>query len=181
MLTTVAIQGIEGSYSDIAAESLFGLEAERLACESFSETLSAVSQGKADLAVIPTHNSIIGTIGGIDELVERYSLRKVRVAALEIRHVLIGQNGSEVELLKSVSSHKEALRQCAGFLSGNPNIEAKEDTDTASAVRRVLDSGDPTAAAIGSRRAAEIYGGTVLLDRVADRNSNFTTFCLVKK
>lgn len=180
MLKKVSIQGIRGSYSDTAA-SLFGLGDERISFESFAETLEAVARGSADLAVVPTFNSIIGRVGEVNELIDGFELRKVRVAALEIRHALIGPEGSRLEDLRRVSSHREALRQCSLFFDANPGLAIEEDADTATAVRRVVESGDRSRAAIGSVSAAEIYGGIVLLDSVANRNKNVTTFCLVKK
>jgi len=62
---TVAIQGIEGSYSHLAAENFFGtkgLEAAYLTLPTFSDALEAVAAGQADAAVLPIDNTTSGAI-----------------------------------------------------------------------------------------------------------------------
>ena len=51
--------------------------------------------------------------------------------------------------------------------------------DTAGSVRDVVLAGDPTRAAIAGRRAAELYGGTILREHLEDNTENYTRFWLL--
>jgi prephenate dehydratase len=46
-------------------------------------------------------------------------------------------------------------------------------------VREVVRSGDPAKAAIASRRAAIVYGGTILREHLEDHPENYTRFLLL--
>ena len=58
-------------------------------------------------------------------------------------------------------------------------FQAVTGTDTASSVRRIVAEGDKKTAAIGSRRACEMYGGKILRENIADDAENITYFYLV--
>lgn len=179
MVERVAIQGIRGSYSDAAVDILLNSGAERLCFDSFSAALGAVAEGSADCAVIPVHNSLAGRLDEVSRLVNSYGLKKRDLAPFPVRHVLAAAPGTRLEDVQEIVSHEVALLQCKRFLSSKPLVATRSAPDTATSVRDVVINGNPNAAAIGSRRAAEIYGADVILERVADADTNITTFCLV--
>ena len=51
--------------------------------------------------------------------------------------------------------------------------------DTAGSVKMVREQGDPSVAAVASRRAAEVYGMAVLAEGIEDDPANFTRFLAV--
>ena len=51
--------------------------------------------------------------------------------------------------------------------------------DTAGAVERVIREGLTDAAAVATRRAAEVYGGTILAESIQDHSENYTRFLLI--
>ena len=53
--------------------------------------------------------------------------------------------------------------------------------DTAGAVRSIVELDDRHSAAIGPRLAAEIYGGVVLADAIADDDENVTRFLVISR
>jgi prephenate dehydratase len=179
MLNSVAIQGIKGSYSDDAVELFLGAASPRLCFDSFRGALDAVAGNTANYAVVPVHNSLAGRILEVDELIRNLNLKKLDLAPLEIRHVLVAPKGSAIDGLKTVASHRVALAQCGQFFRSNPHLRTIEVSDTATSVRNVAAAGEGSSAAIGSRRAAELYGGEIILEKVADTDTNITTFCLV--
>jgi prephenate dehydratase len=63
----------------------------------------------------------------------------------------------------------------------NPQLQQIIGADTAGSICRIVSEGISTNAAIGSRRAAEIYGAKVLRKDIADDIDNWTTFCLIGK
>ena len=179
-MTRVAIQGIRGSYSEEAATKLLGESAEIIECSSFAEAIDAV-RTLSCYALVPVANTIVGNIGETDELIATRDLRINDEIALDIEHVLAGAIDAEFSAVEEVVSHPVALQQCRRFFDSNPQVASTRGIDTASSIRDVVKAGLVGRAAIGSRRAAEMYGAKVLLDDIADSRGNRTTFYLVGK
>lgn len=178
-MTLVAIQGIDGSYSAEAARRLVGDEAVLVECRDFEDTFEAVRSGRADRAVVPVSNRIIGEIAGPSQLLQESGFRVNAELELKVDHVLVGTRDSSLETLESVRSHPEALKQCRRFLGDNGGMEQVVGNDTASSIRRIVGDDDPRKGAIGSRHAADMYGAKVLREHVADDIDNWTTFYLI--
>jgi prephenate dehydratase len=178
-MTRVAIQGIEGSYSSAAARELIGDDAALVECRDFEETFAALRMGRADYAVVPVANRIVGEIRLTSFLLEDSGFAVSDKLDLRIEHVLVGTSDSVFENIVSVRSHVEALKQCRRFLDENPALERVIGSDTASSIRRIVEDGDPRAGAVGSRRAADLYGAKVLRENIADESDNWTTFYLI--
>ena len=107
------------------------------------------------------------------------SLHIAGEVVLPISLYLIGPSGATLESVRTVESHPVALGQCETFLSENHHLTRVEADDTAGSVHRAVASGDPTRAAIGSIRAAELYGGNILREHVEDHTENYTRFVLL--
>jgi len=179
-MTNVAIQGIKGSYSEEAAMQLMGESAIMIECLDFAETFEQAKNG-ADFAVVPIRNTIVGEIESTRQLLASSGLKVLDALYLDIRHVLAGATNAKFSDVVSVTSHTEALKQCGKFFNSNPQISARTGTDTASSIRRIATANVISEAAIGSRRAAEIYGARILRERIADDANNRTTFFLIGK
>ena len=178
-MTRVAIQGIEGSYSEEAARQLCGADALIVECGDFDEAFDSLRFGRADLAVVPVKNKIVGTIERPVKLIEDGGHKVLDQLQLPIRHALLGTVNAKIEKLTSARSHPEALKQCGTFLAANSGIKPQDCSDTASGVREIVGEGIRSHSAIGSVRAAKIYGAAVLLENIADDIDNWTTFYLI--
>ena len=178
-MTRVAIQGIKGSYSEEAVLEIFGAAVSILECTDFDTTFAAVASGKADNAVIPVENKIVGSITQTIDLLKDEQYRILEKLPLKVRHVLAGTPAARFDSLISVRSHVEALKQCRRFLDANPQLQQIVGSDTASSVRKIVEANDPTKAAIGSRRAADLYGAEILHESIADDIDNWTIFYLI--
>lgn len=174
----VAIQGEFGSFSHEAAIQMEP-RAEVLPCPFSKEVFEKVTSGEA-IAVIPIENSLAGSV------VEHYDLlfqSDVRIEAeflLRIRHNLIGIRGSGLGDLRRAYSHPVALAQCRRFFAEHPGILPEPAYDTAGSVKKVMEAGDRSNAAIASRQAAEFYGGEILAVGIEDNPANFTRFLRVR-
>lgn len=179
MKIPVAIQGVKGSYSEEAAHGFFGESAEIIECLNFEETFRSVISRQTKYAVVPLKNKIVGEITSATEFLIQTNLKISDELPLEVRHVLCGTKTAEFENLITVRSHIEALKQCRKFLSGNRHLRQVIGADTASSIRRIVEENLPENAAIGSRRAAEIYGAKILQEDIADDPDNWTTFYVI--
>lgn len=175
----VAIQGIRGSYSEEAAMRLLGQNASIVECDDFLETFDSLEKGTVDHVIVPVENKIVGAIQAPTEILRARGLKVLERLELKVMHVLTGTFDAEFESISSIRSHVEALKQCNGFFANHPHISRLVGVDTAGSVRQVVDEGISTNAAIGSQRAAEMYGAKILKEKIADDIDNWTTFCLI--
>ena len=174
----VAFQGERGAYGEEAAlQSLGGVET--LPRATFGGALDSVADGRAERAVIPLENVIEGSVGEAnDALRERCgALRIAGETHLRVRHCLIG-NTDDISRVDIVYSHPQALGQCRKFISGYRTVSAP---DTAGGVRMITEMGSDGVAGIAGRRAAEIYGRTVLATDIGDIHHNHTRFAVVAR
>src|SRR5258708_10374739 len=178
-MRTVAIQGIRGSYREEAAMNMLGSSTELIECSDFASTFEAVTSKRAKWAVVPLRNKIVGEIADVAELLENTDLTIFEEFDLDIRHILAGVSGAEISDGMTVRSHTEALKQCSLFLAANPHIRRIAGADTASSISRIAGEDQKQNAAIGSARAAKIYGAKVLCEDIANDVTNWTTFGLI--
>jgi prephenate dehydratase len=178
----VAIQGERGAFSHQAALQALGLDIDVVPRPTFDDLFSAVTDGKADRALVPIENSLAGSIHENYDRLRSRPLHIVAETQLRIRHCLIGRPGSSLASIRRVASHPVALAQCRDFFAKHPNIEPLPAYDTAGSVMDLLRADGPaTQGAIASKLAAELYGGKVLLEGLEDDPQNFTRFLILAR
>ena len=62
MITSVAIQGVKGSFHDIVAQQYFGNTVKVLECLTFDEAINSIMTLKTDAVIMALENSIAGSI-----------------------------------------------------------------------------------------------------------------------
>jgi len=176
----VALQGELGSFSDEAIQQLWGSAAERLPYRDFADVTAAVMSGAADHGVLPTENSIVGSISGShDALIDAPSLHALGETIVAVHHCLLAAPGTPFESVRSVFSHPVALAQCGRFFADHPQLEISAVYDTAGAAMDVSRVNDPMIAAVASRRAAHRFGLEILRADIEDRSDNQTRFLAI--
>ncbi len=175
MTTTVAFQGEPGAYSELAAYEYFGAQIATLPCSTFEAVFAAVGEGRATHALLPIENSLAGSIHRNYDLLLESDLRIVGEYHLHVSHCLMAVPGASLEGLRQVHSHPQALAQCQRRLR-EMGLEAVIAADTAGSARLVQQRGDPTIAALASRRAAAVYGLQILVAGMEDNPANYTRF-----
>lgn len=172
-------QGTEGAYSEEAIIHHFGADCPRRSYQTFEEVFTAVASGQVTYGMVPIENSSTGGIREVYDLLLKYGLYIVGEQALKVRHHLIGLPGTSVDEITEVYSHPQGIEQCSRFLSYYPEWKKISYLNTASSVRHVSENGDKRKAAIGSGRAAEIYGLEILKDGIQDNLMNTTRFIVL--
>ena len=177
--TRVAFQGERGAFSEDAAMKLLGADIELVPRPTFAALFTSLDDQLADYVLSPVENSLIGSIHPAVELLNASSLVVAGEVTIQIQQQLIGCPESVFEEIKAVESHPAALAQCKRFFAEHPLVERIETEDTAGSVARVMERGDRTRAAIAGRRAAELYGGSIIKENLEDHPNNYTRFVLL--
>ncbi|MDQ2754602.1 MAG: hypothetical protein M3R71_03525, partial [Actinomycetota bacterium] len=175
----VAFQGESGAYSEQACIALFP-SFEHLPTVSIRRVFESVEVGQVDLGLVPMDNSQAGSINETYDLFLRHGLHLIGEVAVPVDHCLLGFAGVELDELTDVSSHPQALAQCEEFLS-SLNVHVRADYDTAGAAKRIVENKLRTTAAIASRRAGELYGLSILAERIQTYPDNSTRFGVISK
>lgn len=175
----VAFQGECGAFSEEAAVALLGETVRLVPRPTFESLFASVAEGAADFALAPVENSLAGTVHQTYDLLIESRLTITAEVVHPISHNLIGCPGATPDSVRLVESHPVALAQCVRFFAANPHVRRVASDDTAASVRRVIERGDPTRAAIASERAARLYGGIILRARLEDHRENYTRFLLL--
>ena len=174
--TTVAYLGPQGTFSEEAA-ILYAPDSERSPYPSIRDAAMAAESRKTEEAVLPIENSIEGAVNmTLDYLIHDSTLFIVGEVVLPIRQCLIVAEGSRREDIETIRSHPQALAQCRLYLERTyPNGNLIASISTAGAVEEALSEGQ-NSAAIGNRRAAELFRATVLEAGIEDNPNNMTRF-----
>jgi len=174
----LAYQGEPGAYSEAAALQYGGPQAETLPCKSFEDVFDAVSRQKATHGVVPLENSIGGTIHRNYDLLLDHDLTISGEVELDVVHCLQALPGTKIGDIKVVYSHPQALAQCERYLKDlGASVEAVYDT--AGGAKLVAEKKLAGAAALASRRAADVFGLEVLQEAVQDFEYNITRFAII--
>lgn len=175
----VAFQGERGAFSEEAALKLLGDEIELVPQKTFDALFRSIDNGEADYVLAPVANTIAGPVRASLNLLQRSPLVTVAEVEMQIEQHLIGFPKATLTNIETVQSHPVALAQCRRFFADNPQLKAIDADDTAGSVAEVVRRGDATCAAIAGRRAAELYGASIIRESIHDCPENFTRFVLL--
>jgi prephenate dehydratase len=174
----LAYQGEPGAYSEAAALQFGGADTETLPCRTFDDVFDAVVKRRATHGVLPLENSIGGTIHRNYDLLLEHELPITGEVELDVVHCLLALPGTTLPDVKVVYSHPQALAQCERYLK-DLGVAVEAVYDTAGGAKLVAEQKRPDAAALASRRAAEVFGLAVLQEAVQDYEFNITRFAII--
>mgnify|MGYP000341893312 CR=1 FL=1 len=174
----VAFQGEIGAYSEIAVYKHFTSDVQTIPCKSFSDVFKSVEAGNVDYGVVPVENSIEGSVNQVYDLFLEYDLKVCGEIILKIEHCLLANRNADLNSIKVVYSHPQALAQCSNFLE-RLGCEIIPTYDTAGGAKIVKERGTNDVAAIASERAAEIYGMKILARDISNTPDNYTRFLVI--
>lgn len=173
----VSYYGDEGSYSEEASLRFFSNPL-LIPCRKFRDVFENVERGVSEFGVIPIENSLEGSVGEVYDLLREFNVMIYGELQLRISHCLIALPGVDLGSIRYVYSHPQAFAQCSRFLS-SLNVELIPYYSTSSSVRMVKERELRDSAAVGSLRAAEIYGMNIIAKNIEDNPNNFTRFLVL--
>ncbi len=178
--TSVACQGVEGAYAQIACDKLFK-SANIMYFSNFGAVFSAVDKGFCKYGVVPLENSTAGSVNTVYDLMTKYKFSIARSIRLKVDHNLLVKQGTELADIKEIYSHQQAIGQCSEFLSTLNGVKIIPCENTAVAARMVSESERSDIATLSSRECMKLYGLKCLKPSVQDKDNNYTRFICVSK
>ena len=177
-LSKLGYLGPAGSFTEEATIS-FSPRSERVPFPSIPAVAQAVETGEVEGGVVPIENSLEGAVTyTLDLLIHGSRLHIHDELVLPIHHNLLASPGTSAQEIKVIYSHPQALAQCRRYLEERlPGAEPIAALSTSSAVSHL--SQEPGSGAIGTLRAAQIYGAEILDKAIEDSPNNETRFVLL--
>ncbi len=180
MKKRIAIQGIAGSYHDIAARNYYeGEEVEIIGCNSFKDVIKTIKKDPSIIGMMAIENTIAGSLLQNHELIRESGFNIIGEYKLRISHSLVALPGSTIHDITEVNSHPIALMQCADFLDTIPRVKIVEKEDTAMSAKWISENKLEGHAAICGKLAAKIYGLEILAEGIETNKRNFTRFLVM--
>ena len=175
----VAFQGELGAYSHIAINELFK-DAEIRTCSTFEETFKFAFENEDYKIVIPLENSLAGRVADIHYLLPKYKLQIHAEHFQKVEHNLLAKKNTNLEDIKYVRSHAQAIGQCQKIIMDN-KYKTIISADTAGSAKELADGKDNSIAAIASKLSAQIYNLKILKENIEDEKGNVTRFLIMGK
>jgi len=175
--------GPAGTFCEEALIALRGAEAARCGTPftTIGDCFTAVSSGEIEECLVPIENSLEGSVNeSLDRLAHASGSIKIRAEVVHrVRHHLIGPAGLSRADVTRVTSHPHAIAQCRHFLDGELSKATRSAANSTAEAVQIAMAASSTDAAIASSRAAEIYGGTILAEDIADTPDSRTRFVMI--
>lgn len=179
---SIAFLGPLGTYSEEAALKQFGQGRTAVVCGSIDEVFRTVEAGQADYGVVPVENSTEGAVGLTLDLLLNSPLKIISEVTLPVHHCLLSAQ-DDLSQISHVFSHAQSLSQCHEWLNKNlPKAEREAVTSNARAaqmIHELIATQGTFAAAIASKRAAELFDLNVLAENIEDDPKNTTRFLVL--
>jgi chorismate mutase/prephenate dehydratase len=172
----IAYLGPQGSYSHLAATGKFGASVEYEPVTHIRGVFDEVSREHADFGIVPIENSVGGgVIDTLDALIET----DVQICAeinRSIHHNLLAR--CPLEQVDRIYSKPEVFAQCQRWLV-ETNMVNRTIPVASSSKAAEMTTSEPTAAAIGSTLAAELYDLKIICPNIEDNANNVTRFFVI--
>lgn len=175
----VAYSGVEGAFAYVAARKMFH-SAQLVSYPDFQSAYESCSKGESDVVVLPFENSYAGEVSAVTDLMFSGDLYVNQVVPVEAVQNLLACPDAQIDDIKAVVSHPQALSQCADYIKEKGYV-VHEYSNTALAARMVAQKGDCSLAAIANAECAELYGLKILEHRINESSNNTTRFAAFSK
>jgi prephenate dehydratase len=181
MTITIAYLGPPGSYSEAAALG-YAPDATYLPMNSMPAVVTAVETGAAEAGMLPVENVLEGGVTTtLDLLIHETDLRIYGETVVPIRHFLMGRAGTRLSDVKVLYGHPQSLGQCRRFIERIlPGAVTVASLSNSAAPAEAL-ADERAAVAIGTQRAADLTGATILAHDIQDRAGNVTRFIALSR
>jgi len=175
----ILYQGNKGAYSQLAALEVFP-KSDTISCKTFEDCFKRCDEDESLKTIIPIENSIAGRVADIQYLMNKYKLQIYAEHFHKVSHNLLVKPGTQMEKLKYVRSHSQAISQCQKIIN-EYNLDPIIAADTAGSAKFISENLADDEAAIASTLAAKIYNLEILKNNIEDDKKNVTRFLIMGK
>lgn len=173
----VAYLGPEGTFSQMAARHLFGLQARYRECATIEAVFEAVQSKDATYGVVPFENSTEGAVSMTSDALLEGDLLIRQEYVLPVSHCLLSR-ATSLSAITTVYSHPQALAQCRNWIAKHlPRAQVVQTSSTSAAAREA--HADEHTAAIAAAIAAELHDVPIKRTNIQDRRENATRFVVL--
>ncbi len=168
---TVGFLGPVGTYSDLCAQKLYPHTLLK-PYETVDDLIDGLRHESVDIAIVPIHNSIAGTMQHHLDLAMHPDLEVIQTVDLPIHHMLLSteERLSDIHMLYS---HAHIFAQCEKWIAKHlPHARCISARSCTEALQHI----EPQTGYIASREAAEEYHIPILIEDIEDHQDNITTF-----
>ena len=177
-LERVAFLGPVGSFGHLAALSHFGTSTKFIPVRPQIDIFTEVESGRADYGVVAIENSVQGTVRDVLERFQHTPLWICAETFQPIKQHLLSK--SPIAEIQYIYSHPQPFAQCKTWLRRHlGDVEQIEVISTSEAAERAAQ--EPSAAAIASELASEIYQVPIVANSIMDDPDNATRFLVIGK
>lgn len=106
-------------------------------CINFENVIKNVENKKSNLAILPIHNLITGSILEVYNLLQHTKLSIIGEIYLPINHCIIALPDTDVKNINTIYSHIQPLKQCSIFLNKFPHWKLKNTSSSSYAIENL--------------------------------------------
>ena len=172
----VGYLGPKGTFSYEICNNIYSDEYEKIPFWTIVDLIKALESYVIDEAIVPIENSLQGCVTeAIDTIIKSNNISIYAEEILKINQNLMAKNKYDLNEIKQVYSHPQALAQCRGYLQNNlKQAELIEVSSTALSAKEV--SQKENVACICNMSCREEYNLEIIEKNIQDNNSNETKF-----
>lgn len=176
----IGFQGVKGAFSEEALIQYFEHDVTAIPHETFEDLFIALGKDQIAYGVLPIENSSTGAVTDVYDLLNKYDCTIVGETRVKVNHHLMGIPGTSLEDIQEVYSHPQAFDQSKDYLSSYP-WKLIPYYNTARSAEYVMTHQKKHIAAIGSKKAAELYHLQILTESINSNHQNTTRFIIIGK
>jgi len=180
MLKKVGYQGTIGSYSYQTILNNFNSLYELKDYKSFEALFEALASKEVDIIVCPFKNIITGNVKEVTSLQEKYNFKILNILETDINHCLFGLNKANINDIRTIISHSQALKQCSDFINnGEKKYSIFDVWNTAGSIDIIIEINDISIGCIASENITnpQIH---ILKNNIANILPNKTYFYVLE-
>ena len=182
-MTRLGFLGPKGTHSEEAALYLNSQRQqpwELVPYMTIYEAIMAVDTGAVDQCLVPVENSIEGSINiTLDTLAHKVDLEVAQELVWTVHNQLLVKNAAVP--IQTILSHPQPLAQCREYLKRNYGAAEIRQVSSTARAAEIVAAGEDGYAAIGTRRAGELYGLTTVAREIQDDQANCTRFFVLQR
>lgn len=182
----LGVSGEAGSFSEQAglryAEKA-GIKPSLIYLTDMEQVLAAIEAGSIDIGLFPVINFRGGLVHMAFDAMGKHLFHMIDEIWLDVHQCLLVKPGKNIQDIKKVASHSQAIAQCQQYLQTYlKTAEIIPWEDTAKAAKD-LSTGmlSENTAVIAPIRSAALYHLSVLDENIQDNKPNLTVFIVVEK